>query len=340
MTDSPPWYIYTGAGVPHDGIERLPDPPEWRDFQGPLLPGNSDLDAAATDPRANVDVRARNYRPDPSVVGVVNAAMLLRRPLIVTGKPGVGKTTLALSIAWELKLGPVLHWPITSRAQLANGLYRYDAVGRLEDANLRRTGQGGPAVKDAGPYFTLGPLGTALIARVRPRVLLIDEFDKSDIDLPNDLLNVLEEGQFTLPELVREKSTKPVRVTTDDGGSAEVQGGLVRCNAFPIIVITSNGDRAFPPAFLRRCLRVTIPEPDEGRLEEIVRTQFGSDALARFARLVQAFLAQRRLGGSPPTDLLLNAFHLAMTPITSDDDTRMKMAMALIEDNGLATSNV
>lgn len=332
MTDPTGWRIYTGAGVQHDRIAELPGPPDWRDFGGTKLSENSELDQAALDPRANVDKRARTYRPEPNVVDLVNAAMLLRRPLLVTGQPGVGKTTLALSIAWELKLGPVLHWPITSRAQLAHGLYRYDAVGRLQDANLRRTRQGGPPVDDAGAYITLGPLGTALVARDRPRVLLIDEFDKSDIDLPNDLLNVLEEGQFKISQLVRERSADPVRVTTDDGGFAYVQGGVVRCREFPIIIITSNGERSFPDAFLRRCIQATIPEPNEDRLKEIVRTQLGEEALERCDEsLVQRFLARRRQGAALPTDRLLNAVHLAMTGLTGDEHKRMQVAIALID---------
>jgi hypothetical protein len=89
--------------------------------------------------------------------------MYLRRPLLVTGRPGTGKSSLALSIAWELQLGSVLSWAITSRSQLHQSLYRYDAVGRLQEANLRRLGQEGPPVTSAGPYITLGPLGTALV---------------------------------------------------------------------------------------------------------------------------------------------------------------------------------
>ena len=107
-------------------------------------------------------MRAKSYRPDPNVVDLTNAAIYLRRPLLVTGKPGTGKSTLAHSIAWELKLGPVLYWSITSRAHLQDGLYRYDAVGRLQQANLQRLGQGGPPATDISQFITLGPLGTAL----------------------------------------------------------------------------------------------------------------------------------------------------------------------------------
>ena len=186
---------------------------------------------------------------------MVNAALYLRRPLLVTGKPGTGKSTLAYSIAAELMLGPVLHWPITSRSRLDDGLYRYDAIGRLQESTLT-----GERVLDVGRYLTLGALGTALLPQRRPRVLLIDELDKSDIDLPNDLLNVFEEGRFEIPELVRLPADQRVvdSVMTADGTDrVTVQDGVVRCDEFPIVVITSNGEREFPH-------RVPTPVPAPG----------------------------------------------------------------------------
>ena len=126
---------------------------------------------------------------------MVNTALFLRRPLLITGKPGSGKSTLAHSVAYELNLGPVLRWPITTRSTLQDGLYRYDAIARLHEASLRG---GTPKI---GPFVQLGPLGTAMVPTRWPRVLLIDEIDKSDIDLPNDLLNIFEEGEFEIPEL-------------------------------------------------------------------------------------------------------------------------------------------
>jgi len=325
------WWIYRGTGAQHDGIVNLPPPPPWRKFDGEVLEADRPESRAMNDPRPGAEERARNYRPDTSVVNMVNAAMYLRRPLLVTGRPGTGKSSLALSIAWELQLGSVLSWAITSRSQLQQSLYRYDAVGRLQEANLRRLGPDGPPVTSAGPYITLGPLGTALVARERPRVLLIDEFDKSDIDLPNDLLNVLEEGQFAIPELAREENDSSVRLTGYDGDGVLVRGGQVRCAAFPIIVITSNGERAFPDAFKRRCLQITITEPDEERLAQIVRSQLGAEALAQTEALFREFVARRDAGQSLPTDQLLNAVYLATSGLSDDGSKRQDVALSLLD---------
>lgn len=333
MTDNG-WWIYRGDGTQHDGIVRLPEPPPWRSFDGEVLE-SAEPAPNLDDPRPGAESRASNYRPDPSAIEMVNASIYLRRPLLVTGRPGVGKSSLAFSIAWELQLGPVLSWAITSRSQLQQSLYQYDAVGRLQEANLRRLGQGeGPPVTSAGPFIALGPLGSALVARDRPRVLLIDEFDKSDIDLPNDLLHVLEEGEFPIRELTREEGQAPVRLATDDGGTALVEGGRVRCRAFPIIVITSNGERAFPEAFKRRCLQVTITEPDEQRLAEIVRSQLGAEAYDRTEALFREFVARREAGQSMPTDQLLNAVYLATSGLTDDISKRRDVALSLLNAVG------
>src|SRR5690242_8858592 len=171
------WHIYRGDGAPHDGIGDLPPPPPWRSFDGADGTGSGAVVLRQAE-------SARAYQVDGHTVEMVNAALYLRRPLLVTGRPGTGKSTLAFSVAHELALGPVLHWPITSRSTLQDGLYRYDAVGRFQELNLRRdagSGPGGgghpPEAPDIGRYIQLGPLGTALVPAPRPRVLLIDELD-------------------------------------------------------------------------------------------------------------------------------------------------------------------
>ena len=116
---------------------------------------------------------------------------------MLTGRPGSGKSMLIESVANELSFGRVVRWHVTSSSTLKEALYRYDAVGRLQELQLSEQA---PDITD---YLILGPLGTALLPTRTPRALLIDEIDKADIDLPNDMLNVFERGEFEIPELAR-----------------------------------------------------------------------------------------------------------------------------------------
>ncbi|MFD9079675.1 AAA family ATPase [Streptomyces erythrochromogenes] len=328
------WLIYRGVGEPHDGIDALPDPPPWRDFDGGPVAEPGPAAAAA---EGNVARRlgahrqaAELHRPEPEELEAINAALYLRRPLLVTGFPGTGKSTLAHSVAHELKLGRVLRWPVVSRTVLQDGLYRYDALARLQDVQLAAGGAGAAggapgtqpgAVPGIGKYIRLGPLGTALLPTARPRVLLVDELDKSDIDLPNDLLNVLEEGEFALPELERVADTEPeVEVLTDDGTKATVRGGRVRCRAFPFIILTSNGERDFPAALLRRCIQLKLGQPGEKRLATMVRAHLGEEAARLGGDLIREFLG-RSQSELVAADQLLNAVYLThyASPATRED---------------------
>jgi MoxR-like ATPase len=252
-------------------------------------------------------IRAASYRPPTELLNPVNAALYLRRPLLVTGKPGAGKSTLAYSVAYELGLGPVLRWTITSRSTLQEGLYQYDALSRLHDINLTIAGG-----SEIGRYLRLGPLGTALLPTQTPRVLLIDEIDKADLDLPNDMLTVFEEGEYEIPELVRAADMHPtVAVTSADGSTpVEVRDGRVRCLQFPLVIMTSNGEREFPGAFLRRCLRLNIGQPGLDQLTAIVEAQLGPELTATAGSLIRLF-HQRAQEGDLAIDQLLNAIHLS-----------------------------
>jgi MoxR-like ATPase len=297
------WLIYRGTTEPHDEIDRLPAPPPWRTFEGgpPLT-----VDRDAVNARRRRLSLAATYQVDAKAVELVNTALYLRRPLLVSGDPGTGKSTLAYAVARELRLGAVLRWPISSRSTTRDGLYRYDAVGRIEEASA-----GLVVDADPGRYMRLGPLGTALAPYRLPRVLLIDEIDKSEMDLPNDLLDVFEEGEFEIPELARIADSHPeVRVRpADDGPAVTVAGGRVECRAFPLVILTSNREREFPPAFLRRCVRLDLEAPDHGRLAAIVGAHLGSAEADSAADLIDAFLARRDVGGLA-TDQLLNAVYL------------------------------
>ncbi|MFI6769634.1 AAA family ATPase [Streptomyces sp. NPDC050355] len=338
------WLIYRGAGAPHDGIEHLPPPPPWRDFDGgPPVAPPAPLDPAS-ERRLGVQHReASHHRPGETERELVNAALYLRRPLLVTGAPGSGKSTLAHSVAYELGLGRVLSWPVVSRSTLRDGLYDYDAIGRLQDLQIARQTAAEPealsaAVDDEpgggiGRYIRLGPLGTALLPADRPRVLLVDELDKSDIDLPNDLLNVLEEGEFRIPELERLAGSAPeVQVLSDDGARVTVRDGRVRCRAFPFIVLTSNGERDFPAPLLRRCIHLHIPVPDKERLAAMVRAHFGEGAAERYEAVIDRFL-DREPGDVRAVDQLFNAIHLTQQAGWTDQDeeeTRRRLTAELM----------
>ncbi|MYW65517.1 AAA family ATPase [Streptomyces sp. SID8379] len=329
------WPVYTGANEPHDGVDRLPPPPPWRAFDGgPALATPTDADdAAAVSPdRAH---RARTYRATAESVQLVNAALYLRRPLLVTGPPGTGKSSLVYAVARELKLGPVLRWNITSRSTLADGLYQYDPLSRLyaareQGADGADEGTGGGGASGVADHLRLGPLGTGLLPHDRPRALLVDEIDKSDLDLPNDLLNVLEEGQYEIPELVRAGGEARVRADGTDQ-RVPIVSGRVRCRAFPFVVLTSNGEREFPPAFLRRCVTLRLDRPERDQLTEIVRAHLG-DTVDQADVLISRFLARANTG-ELATDQLLNAIYLTRAA-GLDSATRDELAAHLMPGLG------
>lgn len=306
MSGNIDWYVYKGSRT------ELPAAPPWRQHDTPA----TDYAIPAADPDDT-------FQPDENDVAMVNAALYLRRPLLITGRPGSGKSSLASSVAFELGLGRVLLWSINSRSTLQEGLYQYDPLSRLQD--ISRLGAApGASVPAIGRYLRLGPLGTALLPRTRPRVLLIDEIDKSDIDLPNDLLHVLERGSFEIPELTRAAEEAQTLSVTPADTSAElpVATGVIQCREFPIVIFTSNGERDFPPAFLRRCLRLDMALPRRDRLERIVDAHFrkaeARDAAwqAKVERLLDRFLELRDIDKElVATDQLLNALHFVQSRV-------------------------
>jgi DNA polymerase III delta prime subunit len=330
---APDWFVFQGSGEPHEGIARLPDPPPWRDFDGgPPLTGVPPLGTESTRRLGTRGAGPLAWRPEE--LELINAALYLRRPLLVTGDPGSGKSTLAHALAHELGLGRVLHWPIVSRTTLRDGLYTYDAIARLQDVQLAR-GLGEAAGADIGDYLRLGPLGTALLPYERPRVLLVDELDKSDIDLPNDLLNSLEEGEFDIPELQRIAGRRPrTDVLTDDGTRAPVAEGRVRCRAFPVVVMTSNGERDFPAPLLRRCVHLDLPSPRNdpagaGRLAALVHAHFGDRHTEHHEALIEQFLHSSP-GSLRAADQLLNAVYLTQEAVRDSRFDRQRLAELLM----------
>lgn len=329
------WWIYRGTGRPMpelDLAEQLPAPPPWRNFRGGPLPDRDlppEADAEA-ERRLGTEFHLTEADADPHEVDMVNAALYLRRPLLVTGRPGTGKTSLAFRIARELRLGRVLRWPITSHVTLQQGLYGYDAISRAQAAGTWQAAArlGLPAAGDdaleppIGEYLRLGPLGTAFLPQRLPRVLLIDELDKSEADLPNDLLNIFEDGGYAIPELERMRTHTPeVTVFSDDPGqSATIVDGRVLCRAFPMIVITSNGERDFPPAFLRRCLRLETRPPNAEQLAKMAANHLLDSDGEHRERLVAEFVERSAAAGGLPADKLFDAIYLATSGAYSEDD--------------------
>jgi hypothetical protein len=136
---------------------------------------------------------------------------------------------------------------------------------------------------------------------------------------------VFEEGSFDIPELARlSKDSKSVSNGSnsveiqayDDGYWVPVVRGKVVCKEFPFVILTSNGERDFPPAFMRRCLRVTIPEPTPDRLAAIVDAHLGEMAspkqMTEWETLIGNFEVRRRTH-ELATDQLLNALYLRLT---------------------------
>ena len=207
---------------------------------------------------------SEDYVISLALKNAVNVSIALKRPLLVRGEPGTGKTLLAHSIARGLDKRIII-WNIKSTTKAQEGLYIYDTVQRLNDSRF-----GDRDVSDIKQYIKLGKLGQAFVSEEQV-VLLIDEIDKADIEFPNDLLNELDEMSFYIPE-------------TNETIAARYR---------PIVIITSNAEKELPDAFLRRCIFHYIDFPDPKLMEEIVRVHFPhiQDNLLREA--LKAFYALR-----------------------------------------------
>lgn len=229
------------------------------------------------------------YLPSDELIEVVNLAIALKRPLLLQGEPGCGKTQLAQAVAYELNL-PYLVWNIKSTSRAQDGLYTYDHLARLRDSQLLSQVTDPEEIaraKNPATYLKFGQLGQAFINKERT-VLLIDEIDKADIDFPNDLLLELDQKRFTIPETGEEIDTKQP----------------------PIIFITSNQERDLPDAFLRRCLFHYVKFPDQGCLIDIIKAHNGiekndqdpviKEAVTRFSELRES-LAQEKVHGGKNT---------------------------------------
>ena len=214
----------------------------------------------------------------------VNAAITLKRPLLVKGEPGTGKTMLAEEVARSLDM-PLLQWHVKSTTKAQQGLYEYDAVSRLRDSQLADA-DSAQRVRDIRNYIVRGVLWQAFTAE-QPVALLIDEIDKADIEFPNDLLRELDRMEFYVYE-TRE---------------------MVKARHRPVVFITSNNEKELPDAFLRRCFFHYIKFPDAETMQSIVDVHFPGLKKELLGAALRTFYDVRNLPGlkkKPSTSELLD----------------------------------
>ena len=227
---------------------------------------------------------SENYVATPDLMLAVNAAVTLKRPLLVKGEPGTGKTMLAEEVSAALGM-PLMQWHIKSTTKAQQGLYEYDAVSRLRDSQLANV-EDAARVKDIRNYIVKGVLWQAFTAPA-PVVLLIDEIDKADIEFPNDLLREIDRMEFYVYE-TRE---------------------LVKAVHRPIVFITSNNEKELPDAFLRRCFFHYIKFPDADTMKRIVDVHFPGLKKELLGAALKSFYDVRNLPGlkkKPSTSELLD----------------------------------
>jgi MoxR-like ATPase len=244
------------------------------------------------------------YVATDELMVAVNAAITLRRPLLVKGEPGTGKTQLAAEIAKALGKA-LLEWHIKSTTKAVHGLYEYDAVARLRDSQL-----GDPRVEDISNYIKRGRLWEAFAHPDLP-VLLIDEIDKADIEFPNDLLLELDRMEFHVYE-TRE---------------------TVKAKQRPIVIITSNNEKELPDAFLRRCFFHYIRFPDRDTMTRIVDVHFPKLQKKLLSEALTLFYEIREVPGlkkKPSTSELLDWLKLLLAEDIPPEALRAKDTRTLV----------
>ncbi len=239
------------------------------------------------------------YVAGEELMASVNIAIALKKPLLIKGEPGTGKTMLAEAVAKSLGKKLII-WNIKSTTKAQEGLYVYDTIQRLYDGQFGEEG-----VDDISRYIKLGKLGEAFDSEEQV-VLLIDEIDKADLEFPNDLLWELDQMEFYINETKR----------------------TVRAKQRPIVIITSNAEKELPDAFLRRCIFHYIDFPDKELMEEIVRVHFPNVEENLLQNAMEVFYNIRSLRDirkKPSTSELIDWINALQVGGISADTIRAKL---------------
>lgn len=261
----------------------------------------------------------KEYVASEELMAAVNVAIALKKPLLIKGEPGTGKTMLAEAIAKSLDKELII-WNIKSTTKAQDGLYMYDTIQRLYDGQFGEEG-----VDDIAHYIKLGKLGEAFTSE-KQVILLIDEIDKADLEFPNDLLWELDQMEFYIHE------TKET----------------IKAKQRPIVIITSNAEKELPDAFLRRCIFHYIDFPNEALMEEIVKVHYPEveDNLLKNAMDVfYAIRAIKDIRKKPSTSELIDWINALQIAGISADEIKSKLPFIGVivkkdEDLEIAKTNV